>query len=60
MLPGDAFLAVWEFNYSQEIFFGMHNILRCAMEIQNSLGHYQTDVGVLLRGMLFYSYLVKF
>ncbi|CAH1402591.1 unnamed protein product [Nezara viridula] len=46
---GDAFLAVWEFNYSEEIFFGMHNILRCAMEIQNSLGHYQTDVGVLLR-----------
>ncbi|XP_014282612.1 adenylate cyclase type 10 isoform X3 [Halyomorpha halys] len=46
---GDALLAVWEFHYSEEIFVGMHKIVRCAMEIQNSLGHYQTDVGVLLK-----------
>lgn len=47
---GDAFLAMWKCGTTDSMQDIVHEALDSAIMIQKSLGTYETDVGIFLRG----------
>lgn len=48
---GDAFLALWKITPSLSIPDAIHQALDSALMIQENLGVYRTDVGVIIKGL---------
>ncbi|XP_073983726.1 adenylate cyclase type 10-like isoform X3 [Rhodnius prolixus] len=46
---GDSFIAVWRLTMNEYLNFKVHEVIECAMRIQNTLGLFVTDVGVILK-----------
>lgn len=46
---GDAFLAMWKSGPEQRLYRVIHEVIVCALFIQQTLGHFETEVNVLLK-----------
>lgn len=47
---GDAFLALWKVKTNEYVYSVIHRVLSCALYIQHTLGLYETEAKVMLRG----------
>lgn len=51
---GDAFLSMWKISSSLNMQDVVHTAIDCGLFIQKNYGTYLTDVGVVLKGIVYY------